>query len=771
MIVKSFLVLGAVAVAIVAGESETPDFEIVDSPEDDASIPVEITETPWMKPIPAGPEAMTVKKVSEKFLPFYREMIVAPFENSPDAQQEWADEARALLEGEAQLMADFDSAGTGCVVRQEAERFVKLGATYPVFKYMWGRTLFLRGKDSAARPFLNEVFEQAKTDETLPSVLRMHLMTGKGAQEKTALSAEDRQAVCETLIEAFTDPAYADLDWTYVADLYLERIELKHLVELMPLLEKAQRTGGVDVRVISLCHNAKVAVQQAWSARGTGFANTVRPEGWEKFGSGIEYARDCYERAWQIRQDLPTLANGGARTAMGNKREGRKWFDRVVSAQLDFREAYKTYIYYGLYPRWGGSIEEMKAFGEECLATGRFDTEVPLFYVESMFRISHELGGNWADAFKDPEVFDTCTNVLMRYMPPDDAPATPATILKRYECASGLSALAYLSGDYQAIRRLNKHLRMPSGSGQESTAYRYFPSTVSCWEVMNKIFAFSKADGVLLGELDLLMKQALYTDAEKLLEEIYTRKKIGADGINVACTYDLQLAIERSRKTGDWFDMIPAQSRKHGSGPYISYNNTISCTNQVFWCGRKEGYNTYAVPIPHSIEYTFTVQPLNTTEPASFGLGLDTYFGCGDTRPVLFFEREQEDGKWKLAWLSRTGQPFYRIRKPLTLGESVYTDTSPPTGSEDKFVELDDAGTFTVVIRAVRSGQGYRSSTIVDVEVNGSKCYEGLDFERAFFDRYPKGRLPTVFLQNVRFYNFKGRVLQNDEEEAQDLEV
>lgn len=69
---------------------------------------------------------------------------------------------------------------------------------------------------------------------------------------------------------------------------------------------------------------------------------------------------------------------------------------------------------------------------------------------------------------------------------------------------------------------------------------------------------------------------------------------------------------------------------------------------------------------------------------------------------------------------------------------------------------------FAVVVKAVRSRQGGLDRTIIDVDVNGSKLYEGLDLERAFFDLYPQGRLPTVFVQNVQFYDFKARVLRGN---------
>ncbi|MGD9010616.1 MAG: ankyrin repeat domain-containing protein, partial [Desulfobacteraceae bacterium] len=52
-------------------------------------------------------------------------------------------------------------------------------------------------------------------------------------------------------------------------------------------------------------------------------------------------------------------------------------------------------------PRWGGSHQEMLAFGEACLATNRFDTDVPLFYLHTLREIGVEQSNNrWRSPFR-----------------------------------------------------------------------------------------------------------------------------------------------------------------------------------------------------------------------------------------------------------------------------------------------------------------------------------------------------------------------------------
>ncbi len=54
----------------------------------------------------------------------------------------------------------------------------------------------------------------------------------------------------------------------------------------------------------------------------------------------------------------------------------RTAFEQSIRAQFDYRPSYETYRY-GLLPRWHGSEAALRAFGRACLATERFDTNVP----------------------------------------------------------------------------------------------------------------------------------------------------------------------------------------------------------------------------------------------------------------------------------------------------------------------------------------------------------------------------------------------------------
>ena len=91
----------------------------------------------------------------------------------------------------------------------------------------------------------------------------------------------------------------------------------------------------------------------------------------------------------------------------------RTWFDRSVAADFDFTTAYDN-LRWGLRPRWLGSIADLTAFGNECAATGRFDTCVPYQLVMAAVNISSDSRDPQAP-FSSPELPGAVLGVLDNY--------------------------------------------------------------------------------------------------------------------------------------------------------------------------------------------------------------------------------------------------------------------------------------------------------------------------------------------------------------------
>jgi hypothetical protein len=128
-------------------------------------------------------------------------------------------------------------------------------------------------------------------------------------------------------------------------------------------------------------------IKLAWESRGSGWGNTVTEEGARGFYDHLKKAQNHLMAAQKLRPQFPEAACDMITVAMGGgdafKLNERTWFDKATAAQLDYGEAYHTYLY-AMLPRWHGSYDIMYSFGLECLQAKRFDTNVPWQFMDAM---------------------------------------------------------------------------------------------------------------------------------------------------------------------------------------------------------------------------------------------------------------------------------------------------------------------------------------------------------------------------------------------------
>ncbi len=119
-------------------------------------------------------------------------------------------------------------------------------------------------------------------------------------------------------------------------------------------------------------------IQQAWKARGGGFAGSVTRKGWEGFNEHSKLAEAALEAAWDLNPERPQAAGRMVYVSLGLHGIGRMrlWFDRALEARIDYHDAW-TQLRWGLRPRWHGSVDALLTLGRTAVATGRFDTDVP----------------------------------------------------------------------------------------------------------------------------------------------------------------------------------------------------------------------------------------------------------------------------------------------------------------------------------------------------------------------------------------------------------
>jgi hypothetical protein len=287
-------------------------------------------------------------------------------------------------------------------------------------------------------------------------------------------------------------------------------------------------------------------VKNAWKARGSGFAGTVTEQGWQGFEAHLARAEEKLVSSWKRNPKSPYAATEMIAVVMGAGgrpvSESRLWFDRAVAAQLDHYPAYDKLLW-ALRPRWHGSHEAMLRFGEVCLDTGRFDTQVPQYYVKAVNDISEELG-DWS-IYSKPQIYANVRRAFTGGATGDISRENRRSYL------TGNMMLAHRAGRYEDAGKdlalLNDDPYVPIMPTWLDNA-ELVPGWIKVWN--------SPAQKQLL-ELDEARNRQDFTRALALAGHL--RASMQGDKFLERWTADLRavLELEQALATGNWVPIRP----------------------------------------------------------------------------------------------------------------------------------------------------------------------------------------------------------------------
>jgi len=218
-----------------------------------------------------------------------------------------------------------------------------------------------------------------------------------------------------------------------------------------------ERNGAAVERVTSeakgfewlaLVVQGEYEIDRAWEERGTGYANTVREQGWKGFEEHLDQARSALTRAWKLHPDRPLAAAQMVKVSMGQSgaEEMRLWFDRAVSAQIDYPQAWSSFRW-GLRPRWHGSHEALLALGACGVDTKRFDTDVPRMLFDCISSIESDLELPQGEhIYGRPDVWPLLQRMYEGYI------AEPSQAGTQRGWRSTYAAVAFLAGHPEVAR-------------------------------------------------------------------------------------------------------------------------------------------------------------------------------------------------------------------------------------------------------------------------------------------------------------------------------
>ncbi len=199
--------------------------------------------------------------------------------------------------------------------------------------------------------------------------------------------------------------------------------------EWLPTAKRSARQFPEDLRFIEpgltqfgehpliLLARAECAIASAWNARGSGYADTVTPEGWKLFSERLNAAKGLIEKAWKANNSDARIPTAMLDVAVGlsfERAEMEKWFDRAMKLNTNNYIASSAKLHY-LKPQWHGSYEAMIAFGHECLSNN-WGGAVPLMLVDAHAVVAAFLPkGQQADYWKDATVWQDVDSSYKRF--------------------------------------------------------------------------------------------------------------------------------------------------------------------------------------------------------------------------------------------------------------------------------------------------------------------------------------------------------------------
>ncbi len=188
-------------------------------------------------------------------------------------------------------------------------------------------------------------------------------------------------------------------------------------------------------------------IKLAWIFRGSGWANSVTNDGWRLFAVHLRQARRLFLEAWEVDPECSeplvdlitvTMAQGGIA-----RESPRFWFNQAVATDLDNMAAYSQVLYARM-PRWGGSHAEILEIGRKCLASERYDTEVPWQFHKAILRIRVDD----VPILEQPGILEEYEKLISNYIAYYDDPQ----LTQRHSLR--LLAVRTLAGDKEGAKEL-----------------------------------------------------------------------------------------------------------------------------------------------------------------------------------------------------------------------------------------------------------------------------------------------------------------------------
>ncbi|MBC7783316.1 MAG: hypothetical protein H7144_05705 [Burkholderiales bacterium] len=358
---------------------------------------------------------------------YNRRTLVEAYDKVGHHDPKWDPAARKFLEFMVVRLAE---SGANDVYRSDADVSIETALALceplsdsncddPLVLYCHSLILKDSGQTDQFKQLLSRALQKLLTSNYPPN--RKWWATNRFVTEvlpKDAVpDAEITLALIDQFVETMNVPEESPIDRRVKLRQMSEGFEAMKQADRQTILSKMKAVGKTDPWVMAVLEG-RHEIKAAWEARGHGWASTVSPEGWTEFRDRLGKARDLLVLAYNREPSYPEPASNMIPVCMGAGGELSEdiedWFNRAIIAQVDYQEAWQGYVS-ALMPRWGGSHRQMYELGCRAMMTGRYDTNVPEFLLESLMWIIRDREGDYS-FFTAPGLWDNIDRVFTGYL-------------------------------------------------------------------------------------------------------------------------------------------------------------------------------------------------------------------------------------------------------------------------------------------------------------------------------------------------------------------
>ncbi len=345
-----------------------------------------------------NPEAYTEKQYRLDLLEYNKQTMSGAYLEVGHRDPRWDDLVVEFLDAQSVRFVNYKAYKTAKVPEtaskergyEIAKQLKELGCTDPMAGYVI--LLHTKSKEEGYLDYARWVY-QSLLDSDYPvnrkTAIAWRLARLLNNDDHKDEAAEVVQSWVDMICEAVADPELSLENQYFMFRVLKDQIDEDWLSRWESVCERIDIQEPANPWLVSaIC--GFYHVEAGWEVRGGGYANTVTDEGWVGFKEHMNSARKHLVNAWEVAPQFPDVPARMIAVSMADSSgEERLWFGRAVEAQFDYYRAYSSYIW-SLRPRWGGSLDEIYAFGVECLETDRVDTRVPNIFYKVMIDLYSE---------------------------------------------------------------------------------------------------------------------------------------------------------------------------------------------------------------------------------------------------------------------------------------------------------------------------------------------------------------------------------------------